>query len=145
MEKDARKSQNISSTWGVSKSINDKLGAMIFYSGALDDHTFSIYINRSGFSSGNLIFGYSCALCGSESVIADGIREFIYVAYGSAIISMNRAGVARIDFDDSETSSIAIDPAKPFAVVLPANCGSFTLYDVSGNAVPITQADTITP
>jgi len=133
IERDARKSQKVD-TWEVSKSVNDKLGAMIFYSDTLDAHIFSIYLNRDGFS-----FGYFFRTGGSDSIIMDGVHEFAYDTYGSAIISMNKVGVARIVLDNgADATRIDIDPSKPFAVVIPENCGLVTLFDINENTVPIT-------
>lgn len=137
IEQDTRKSHKIDNTWEVSKSINDGLGAMLFYDNTLNKHTFSIYINRDGFS-----FGYFFRTGGTDSTIMNGIHMFTYDANGSALLSMNKDGVARIDLDNGiNITRIEIEPAKPFAVVIPANCGSVTLYDANDNIVPITVID----
>ncbi len=134
IEQDARKNQKIDSTWEVSKSVNSGLGAMIFYDDTLDDYIYSIYVNRDGFS-----FGYFFRSGGANSGIMDGICKLRYDPNGSALISMNKAGVARIDLDNGvNVTRIDIDPTKPFAVVIPINSGSVTLYDINKNVVPIT-------
>ena len=137
LEEDARKNQRIGIEWAVSKSINEKLGAMIFYNDTLDSHIFSIYVKRGGLS-----FGYFFRAGGSDSQIANGIREFNfptpYDINGSALISMNKDNVVRIEIDnDVEIIVINVDPNKPFAVVIPINPGSVTLYDVDDNIVSI--------
>lgn len=133
IEQDARKSQRINSSWAVSKATNDRLGAMIFYNETLDDYVYSIYVNREGFS-----FGYFFRHSGSGGIM-DGIHEFTYDTNGSALISMNKSKVAGITLDDGiHVTRIDIDPTKPFAAVIPVNCGYVTLYDVNGNVVPIT-------
>ncbi len=138
IEQDARKSQKINSTWDVAKSINEKLGAMIFYNDTLDDYTYSIYVNRGGLS-----FGYFFRSGGSNSGIMDGIHQFKYDDIGgSALISMNKVGVARIDLDNgANITRIDIDPTTPFAVVTPKKSGLVTLYDVNENVVPITVVE----
>ena len=137
VEQDARKSQKIESTWKVSKSINSQLCAMIFYDDALNDYTYSIYLNRAGLS-----FGYFFRSGGSNNAIMDGIHEFTYDANGSALISMNKDKVAKIKlYDGKNMTTVNIDPAKPFAAVIPMNCGSVTLYDVNGRVVPITVVE----
>jgi hypothetical protein len=138
IEQDARKSQKINSSWQISKSVNDRLGAIIFYSDTLDDYTYSIYLKRSGLS-----FGYFFRSGGSNSSIMAGIHEFTYNSNGSALISMNKAKVAKIELDNGvNITKIDVDPTKPFAVVIPANCGSVLLYDVNGNVVPISVVET---
>jgi hypothetical protein len=138
IEQDARKSQRISEL-EVSKSISDRISAMIFYNDTLDGHTFSIYVNDDGLS-----YGYHFRKGGSHGTISYGIVEFKHESYGSAIISMNEAGVARIEFENGiEVAKIDIDPAKPFSVVIPGGCGSVSLYDVDGSAVSVTVVDTL--
>ena len=134
IESDARKSQKVDAC-EVSKSVNDKIGAMIFYNDTLDAHVFSIYLNREGFS-----FGYFFRTGGSDSIIMDGVHEFAYDTHGSAIISMNKVGVAKMKLDNGvNVTQIDIDPSKPFAVVIPENCGLVTLFDINENTVPITS------
>jgi hypothetical protein len=133
IESDARKSQKISE-WDVSKSINSKLCAMVFYNDALDAHVFSIYLAHEGFS-----FGYFFQAGGSSSDVSDGIHEFDYGVNGSAIISMNEHSVTKVEIDNGiDITQIDIDSSKPFAVVIPANSGAVTLYDDNGSIVPIT-------
>jgi len=138
IEQDARKSQRINE-WEVSKFISDRIGAMIFYNDMSDDHVFSIYVNDDGLS-----YGYQFRKGGSDSTISYGIVEFKHDSYGSAVISMNDAGIARIEFEYSnEVAKIDIDPAKPFAVVIPAGCGTVAFYDVDGSTVSVTAVDTL--
>ena len=87
-------------------------------------------------------FGYFFRAGGSDSQIANGIREFSfptpYDINGSALVSMNMNNVARIEIDnDIEIKVIDVDPNKPFAVVIPINPGSVILYDVNDNVVPV--------
>jgi hypothetical protein len=134
VERDARKAHKISNAWEISQAINYNLCAMIFYNEALDDHTFSIYVNRNGFS-----FGYFFRAGGTNGAVANGINGFTFDIYGLALISMNTDNVARIELDnDIEVTRIDVNPARPFAVVIPMNCGSVMLYDVNENIVPIT-------
>ena len=135
--KDARKGQGIDGAWNMSGSSNDAMAAMIFYNETLDDHTFSLYLDRGGLS-----FGYFFREGGSNSTIANGILMLEYGANGSAVFSMNKERVGRIEHNDGEnTTEIIVDPSRPFAVVLPPNYGSVTLFSDSGNYVPITAAE----
>ena len=136
IELDARMNQQIA-YYEFSESLNDELCAMIFYDGARLDHTFSIYVNHPGFS-----FGYFFNRGGSSSQIESGVHAFDYDEKGTALISMNADKVARIVLDDDvDTTQIDLDPANPFAVVIPPNCGSVSLYDSDGAAVPISMVD----
>ena len=109
LEGDARKSQKIDDSWQVSKSVTDDLGALLFYDKHLNYFTYSIYLNRKGFS-----FGYFFRSGGSTSGISNGIRAFNYGS-SMALISMNKVNVARIECV-SETGLIqdAVYMAEPF-------------------------------
>ncbi len=131
IESDARKSQRISSAWSVSKSTNDKMCAMIFYDETLEDHVFSVYLNHDGLS-----FGYFFSIGGSDVLIDKGIHEFDQGEYGCAILSMNTDRVAKVEIDNGiESKQIELDPARPFAVTIPANSGAAVLYDENGRIV----------
>ena len=136
IEKEARKSQKISE-WDSFGTSNDGIAAFIFYNATLDDHTFSIYINRDGFS-----FGYFFREGGSSSIISNGIQMFDYGTNGSAFFSMNKDRVAKIEYEGDEgIIEFNVDPLRPFAVVVPANCGSVALYNDTGNTVSITSIE----
>jgi len=48
---------------------------------------------------------------------------------------MNRDKVCRIEVESAATGTIQVDPSKPFAVLLPVNCGEITMYDAQGEIV----------
>ncbi|HCJ56316.1 hypothetical protein [Lutispora sp.] len=139
LEGDARKSQKIDDSWQVSKSVTDDLGALLFYDKHLNDFTYSIYLNRKGFS-----FGYFFRSGGGTSGISNGIRAFNYGS-SMALISMNKVNVARIECV-SETGLIQdavymVEPGEPFAIAIPVTDDSMTvkIYDQNGNEIPITE------
>jgi hypothetical protein len=134
LEDDARKSHKIDSAWDMNGSSNDGIAAFIFFNDTHDHHTFSIYLTRAGLS-----FGYFFREGGSSSIILNGILMFTYGENGSAIVSMNKNRAAKIVYGDSnDATEILVDPAKPFAAVVPANCGSIALYSADGIEIPIT-------
>lgn len=140
LEKDARARQKISDTWEASISANEDLAAMIFFDETLDNHIFSIYIKRDGIS-----FGYFFNYGGSSGAIMDGIQQFTYRDKGYALISMNKDKVSRVEVDNGvNISHIDINPERPFAVALPANCGSVNLYDMENNEIQITSRENCT-
>jgi hypothetical protein len=132
LEQEARRSQHIDKSWSVEKAVSDNMGSLIFYDESSDESVFSIYLNRDGFS-----FGYFFYAGGSVGAITDGVTEFIYADYGSALLSMNHDKVEKIVFGNTSISPILVDPSKPFTVILPDNCESFELYDVNGKSIPI--------
>ena len=98
----------------------------------MSDHTFSVYVNRPGFS-----FGYFFRGGGSLSGVERGIIGFTVEEYKErAFISMNQQRVTQLQIDDGNSiQGIYIDSNKPFAIVLPINAGTITFYDVNGNTV----------
>ena len=136
IENDARKSQRISE-WDSFGTSNEGIAAFIFYNATHDDHTFSLYLNRDGFS-----FGYFFSEGGSSSIITNGILMLDYGSSGSAIFSMNKDRVAKIEYEaGDDVIEFSIDPSRPFAVVLPKSCSSVALYSDSGNDVSITSVE----
>ena len=131
LEKDVRETMKIDSSWESVQAVNDDLGALIFYSPEQNEYTYAVYFNRDGFS-----FGYFFQEGGSGPYIEEGVQEIIYESKGKVLLSMNTDGICRIVADSYATEqTIEIDPERPFAVVLPVNCGEVTLYDAAGNIV----------
>lgn len=137
LERDARTNHKITDSWEVSMSTNKSLAAMIFYNDTLDDYFFSIYEKRNGIS-----IGYFFKYGGSSGAIMDGIQQFSFSDKGSALISMNKAKISRIEINnDIDIFQIDIDSKRPFAVALKMNCGSVKLYDIKNNEIPITNTE----
>lgn len=134
LEQDARKSQKIDASWDVSKADNDEIGALLFYSKQADKFVFSIYLNRPGLS-----YGYFFRSGGAVGDIMDGVAEFSYGSNGTALISMNKPQISKIEFGNEKLSTMEVDPLKPFAVTLPKNCDSFAMYDINGEVIPVTN------
>jgi hypothetical protein len=67
----------------------------------------------------------------------DSIYMFTNDTGDSALLSMNKDGIARIELDNGiDKTEIDIDPSKPFTAVLPKDYGSVTLYDTNENGIP---------
>lgn len=139
IESDARKSQKIDDSWQVSKSISKNLAALIFYDDDSKDFTYSIYLNKDGFS-----FGYHFILGGETTDIRNGIQAFSYNE-GMALISMNTVNAVKVErtFEnpDIPTEIYHLEPHKPFAVVISSEEnkaeGVLNIYDAQGNSIPI--------
>lgn len=133
VEQDARKRYKIDSTWQVSQSFHGKLYVMVFYNDTLDQHLYSIYRNQTG-----LPIGYFFT---SGNSVPEGVSEFDYGNAGSALISMNKEKVEKIQYgNDKITTTREIDPEKPFTVILPTNGegdNTLTLYDVNQHEVSL--------
>ena len=132
LEADIRSSQKIKDDWTVEGSVSDTMAAYISYPQDMSDHTFSVYVNRPGFS-----FGYFFRGGGSLSGVERGIIGFtVEECKERAFISMNQQRVTQLQIDDGNSiQGIYIDSNKPFAIVLPINAGTITFYDVNGNTV----------
>ena len=134
IEQDARESQKISSDWEVAQDANEDICALLFYNEDKDEYTYSVYLTRNGIS-----FGYFFREGGSGyPYIEDGVQGIIYEDKGIALLSLNEDKVSKIVIDNNGTEeTIMVDPLKPFAVVLPVNCGEITMYDSMGNIVSL--------
>lgn len=138
LEQDARKKQNIENGWEVVQAVNDDICAMLFYDAEKKDCAYSIYLSREGMS-----FGYFFGQGGSDAYMTEGVKGVIFENKGIALLSMNNDRVSKIEVGDSGSPEvISVDPEKPFAVVLPIDCGEITIYDVQENIV--TLYDTFT-
>ena len=132
LETDIRSSQKIKDDWTLDGSVSNTMAAYISYPQDMNDHIFSVYVNRPGLS-----FGYFFRGGGTLSGIQRGIVEFTVEGYNErAFISMNQQQVQQLEIDDGNTIQVVdIDRNKPFAIVLPINAGNITFYDVNRNTV----------
>ena len=131
IETDARGSQHIPADYQVVQDVSDTTAALLFYDDAADSHVVSIYLNHSG-----LDLGYHFHAGGSLGSIADSVASFSPDGYDTALVSMNRPQVARIELESADgVQTIPLDSSKPFAVVIPRGSGQITLYDSSGRIV----------
>lgn len=123
LEEEARFSHKIDADWPCTVSDpTDEVAAVLFYSPELDDFTYSIYINRPGFS-----FGWFFRGGGSVVEVEEYIAEFSVENYGSrAYVSMNAQRIARVEFGDDTV--LELDPDKTFAIVVPPEHGSVQFY-----------------
>ena len=132
IEADIRSSQKITVDWNVEGSVSDSMAAFISYPQDKTDHTFSVYVNRPGFS-----FGYFFRGGGDINAVQKHIAEYVVEGYNDrAFISMNEQKVVRIEIDNGNSIDVKeIDPNNPFAIVLPVNAGTITFIDINGNEV----------
>lgn len=132
LEADIRSAQKIMDDWTVDGSVSDTMAAFISYPQDKTDHTFSVYVNRSGLS-----FGYFFRNGGDIVEVEKYIAEYTSEGYDErAFISMNEQKVVRLEIDNGNgIEKIDIDSNKPFAIVLPVNAGNITFYDENGQIV----------
>lgn len=130
LEADIRSSQKISDDWSVEGSVSDSMAAFISYPQDKSDHTFSVYIKHGGLS-----FGYFFRAGGGIFQVEENIAEFTVNGCDErAFISMNKQKAVKLEFYSlNGLQTIDIDSDKPFALVLPANAGDVTFYDVNGD------------
>lgn len=132
IEREALISQKIPTDWEVCKDETESLVSMLFYDNKLENHIFSIYVNRKGLS-----FGYFFREGGSLGGMLDNVVEFNIEGFNEKIyMSTNKNEVCKIELNDGNTIKVIdIDSTKPFTVILPINLGMVTIYDVNGNIV----------
>lgn len=131
LEADARESQRIDEDWAVSKSVSDKIAAMVFYPESLDEHTFSVYVKDIGLS-----YGYFFK-AGGAIFMDDYVAEFSF-NNSKAYLSMNKINISKIEvvYHD-KTKIVEIDSEKPFAFALPDGAIRANFYDANGNTAEI--------
>lgn len=114
--------------WNSTFAIGDELAACIRYKDGGPDCTASIYINRPGLSFG-WFFRYGGSVHAGETTV-----EVLYIegVGESVLLCPDGAGVSRLE---AENASQDLPYGHPFALVLPADMGAFTLYDAAGNEV----------
>lgn len=133
IEEDTRQSQRIDASWLVAKDVTDEMAALLFYNKELNQHTFSIYLNNDGFS-----YGYFFREGGSLGSIDSGIQGFSYQNKGLALLSMNSKQVTKIEMHRGQNVEvIIINPLEPFAIIIPSNVDTVTLYNSNGEDVSI--------
>lgn len=133
LEQDARKTQNIENSWEVAQDINEDMCAMLFYDEDKDACTYSIYLSRDGIS-----YGYFFWQGGVDAYMVESVKGLKFEDKGIALLSLNQDKVSKVVVDKDATEEvIAVDPDKPFAIVLPVNCGEITIYDEQENIVTL--------
>ena len=134
IENDARIGHKIDDDWEVTKSTTDNISAMIFHDKSIDNHIFSIYVNRKGLSFGYFFRGAGPIIKDIVQYQIEGYEEKIY-------ISMNKQQVVKAEIDKGDTVEIIkIDNTKPFVLVLPNNIGAIIFYDINNEVVqPISE------
>lgn len=138
IESSAREFQGVSEDWKVTQETTNTISAMLFYSDDRANFSYSIYLNKPGFS-----FGYFFRTGGTISEIENGIVAISFEGYSDIVyLSMNKAEVNSILVDDgSEIKTIETDITVPFVVILPNNAGNVTFLDVDGNTVDFVRRE----
>jgi len=133
LEKDARESQQINSSWDCKKDISDDLAAMLFYNSALDKHTFSAYENRKGLS-----FGYFFRHGGSASAINQEIALLNFNEKGKIIFSLNKLNISKITWDEeNESKEFFVNNNDPIVLILPSNSNNIIVYNNDNTPIDI--------
>ena len=127
---DARESQAIENDWKVEQAVNEEMCAMLFYDEETRDCTYSIYLSREE----ELSSGYFFSQGGRDGYMAESVKAMIVEDRGVAVMSMNVDGVSEIVTEDG---TIQVDPAKPFVVLLPIDCGEIKIYDAKKELVTL--------
>ena len=136
LEADVRRGQHIDSSWVTEGEVSEEMAAYISYPPDRTDHTYSIYVNRPGWS-----FGYFFR-CGGDLVETEKyITEYRLDGYNERVfISMNQQKAAYYTYDGADSMQTAeLDSTKPFAFVLPVGAGNVVFYDEAGTVLETNQ------
>ncbi len=141
LEQDMRTSQSIPDGWTVQTSAGDTTAAGIAYAPDHSDYVFALYIDREAHRFFNS--GWFFRSCGSLFEISDFVAAFtVEDRPETAYISMNAQQIDRAVIDSgTETRTIELDSAQPFALVLPRSSGSVTFYGADGQPAEVRALD----
>lgn len=129
LEGDIRKEQKVNSSWEVCGQVGKTMAAYVSYPQNGMDAVFSIYQNRPGFSFGYFFRGGGSVQRGICAYRLEGATE-------RAFLSANQQQINRLELDNGQQKQVInLDSSKPFALVVPANSGTVTFYDVNGQPV----------
>lgn len=133
LEQDAREKQNVQSNWELAQAINEDVCAMLFYDENRQEYIYSIYLTREGIS-----YGYFFAEGGSDSQMTEKVKGVVFENKGIVLLSLNQDKICKVLVEkDGTQETIAIDAAKPFALVLPTGCSEIAMYDAQDNIVTL--------
>lgn len=143
LEEDLRTSQRVPDDWAVIGSVSDSAAAYIFYPPARNTYSYSIYVNRPGFSFGYFFRGSRsvAGIVGEKTALPAEVEEIPIDGSGeSAYVSMNFSGIERVEIDNgADIQTVVLDGNEPFAILLPQNAGQVTFYDHNGNPAQVKQ------
>lgn len=134
-----RRAQGLGADWLCAADEGGALSVCLFYREDTGDYTVSAYVNRRGLSFG-YFFRYGGAVAGAENGVAalryDDARGALR---GTALLSLNRAGVTQIvcKMRTGGDETVGVDPEKPFVFMIPEGCAGYTLYTAAGETVPV--------
>ena len=133
LEDAVRSSPKIQDSWQIKGNVSENMAAFIAYPEDRSSHSFSIYVNRPGFS-----WGYFFRIGGS---LGSGITAFLLEdSQERALVSMNQNQAAWMEIENGNSiQKISLDEFSPFAFVFPVNMGSITFYDKFGNEITYTE------
>lgn len=130
IQDDARKGQRIDTQWLAAEDGGQELTALLFYPGdGSRESVFSLYRKDR-----MPLFGWHFRAGGGIAEIDGSVAELAVEGFQErACLSMNGPGICRVELGNG--GSIALDPERPFALVLPGNAGTAVFYDRDGNQV----------
>lgn len=133
LEEDLRSSQHIPDNWTVTGDVTDKAAVYLFYPPEQNTYGVSVYINRPGPSFSYFFRGsYSVAdIHGTIQGLSNEVDVIPLEVTGLfAYVSMNLAGIERIESNDSvNMEQISLDSQAPFALLLPQSADSLTFFN----------------
>ena len=131
LEEDFLSSSHIGPDWLSTGAQSDTLAAFVAWNEDRSDSTFSVYVNRPGFS-----FGYFFRYGGMTADVRDTVTEFTFPDTGDkAYVSMNAPGAVRVEIDDGTmVQEHTLQPDEPFVfAAFPQMLVTF--YDANGNVI----------
>lgn len=134
IEQKARASQSVPDSWSAVSETTDDVAAILMYDGDSREHIFAVYLKEAEISTGDafsMIAGGAIPVSQSDiaELYSDDFEEYIYV-------SMNRQKACLLQITaEGKSSTIQIDPDKPFVIILSPKYGDVTFYDANNQVI----------
>ncbi len=133
LEQDARERHNVPSSWELVQAVNEDICAMLFYDEDVQQYVYSVYLTREGLS-----YGYFFAEGGTEKLMSEKVKGIAFENKGIVLLSLNQDNICKVVTGNGAAEEIMpVEPTKPFALVLPADCSEIAMYDAKDNVVTL--------
>lgn len=138
LEQDLRSSQHIPDNWTVVGDVTADAAVFLFYPPEQNTYGVTVYRNEPGLSFGYFFRGSHtvAGVQGTTDELPAEVEKIPLPGTGlTAYVSMNTAGVERLEQNDGNTvESHPLDDHAPFVLLL-HNAGEVTFYDGDGTIV----------
>lgn len=130
IEQQARMDMSVDASWDGVIATGNGLSGMLFFDETRSNYIHVIFSKRP--------IGYSFASGGCTQLEMKGVVKYDRDTAKEAVyLSMNQQRINKVAYNYGGNVEIALDPTKPFALILPHDISGVSFYDVDGNHVAL--------